>query len=337
MERENSMQPKEKIVLLHRISQIDDIIRRGTYPSASQLAKELGVSLRTINRDLDVIRDYYYAPLEYDQTKRGWYYKDPNFFIKYIQFEEGELFSLALFDTLLLQYKNTPLEEKLSSIFEKIRQSLPSTVTIDSRFLDGSLTYIPDALAPIENEVFDAVFSGLKKKQTLSFEYKPLQKTTFMERKIDPYHIICQRGNWYVIGKCHLKNEVRIFSFSRMQNVQLTKDRFEVPKDFNAKDYVDKTMGVWLSAKTNYKVRLLFSAEIGTFAAEHIWHENQTVKQNEDGSVVVSFETTQLPEVKRLVLGQGKTVRVLEPQELIDQIREEVDAIKNLYNSFDMS
>ena len=331
MGRESFMQTKEKIVLMHRISQIDDIIRRGTYPSASQLAKELGVSLRTINRDLDVIRDYYYAPLEYDQTKRGWYYKDPNFFIKYIQFEEGELFSLALFDTLLLQYKNTPLEEKLSSIFEKIRQSLPSTVTIDSRFLDGSLTYIPDALAPIKNEVFDAVFSGLKKKQTLSFEYKPLQKTTFMERKIDPYHIICQRGNWYVIGKCHLKNEVRIFSFSRMQNVQLTKDRFEVPKDFNAKDYVDKTMGVWLSAKTNYKVRLLFSAEIGTFAAEHIWHENQTVTQNEDGSVEVSFETTQLPEVKRLVLGQGKTVKVLEPPELIEQIREEVDAIKKLY------
>lgn len=325
------MQPKEKIVLLHRISQIDDIIRRGSYPSASQLAKELGVSLRTINRDLDVIRDYYYAPLEYDQTKRGWYYKDPNFFIKYIQFEEGELFSLALFDTLLLQYKNTPLEKKLSSIFEKIRQSLPSTVTIDSRFLDGSLTYIPDALAPIENEVFDAVFSGLKKKQTLSFEYKPLQKTTFMERKVDPYHIICQRGNWYVIGYCHLKNEVRIFSFSRMQNVQLTNERFEVPKDFNAKDYVDKTMGVWLSAKTNYKVRLLFSAEIGTFAAEHIWHENQKVKQNKDGSVEVEFETTQLPEVKRLVLGQGRTVKVLEPKELVEQLRDEVDAVKKMY------
>lgn len=39
------MQPKEKIVLMHRISQIDDIIRRGTYLSASQIAKEVVVSL----------------------------------------------------------------------------------------------------------------------------------------------------------------------------------------------------------------------------------------------------------------------------------------------------
>lgn len=116
-----------------------------------------------------------------------------------------------------------------------------------------------------------------------------------------------------------------------MENVQITKEHFTVPSSFNAKDYVDKTMGVWLSAKTKYNVKLLFSSEIGTFAAEHIWHEGQTVKQNEDGSVEVSFETTQLPEVKRLVLGQGKTVKVLEPKELVEQIQDEIESIKNLY------
>ena len=41
MEREESMQPKEKIVLLHRISQIDDIIRRGTYQVLHKLQKNL--------------------------------------------------------------------------------------------------------------------------------------------------------------------------------------------------------------------------------------------------------------------------------------------------------
>jgi predicted DNA-binding transcriptional regulator YafY len=77
---------------------------------------------------------------------------------------------------------------------------------------------------------------------------------------------------------------------------------------------------------------LQFSSEIGTFAAEHIWHEGQTVEQNEDGSVIVSFETTQLPEVKRLVLGQGRTVKILEPKELVDEIKEELATMKNFYN-----
>lgn len=66
-------------------------------------------------------------------------------------------------------------------------------------------------------------------------------------------------------------------------------------------------------------------------AAEHFWHENQTVKQNADGSVEVSFETTQLPKVKRMGLGQGRTVKVLEPEELVEQIREDVEVIKKMY------
>ncbi len=62
-----------------------------------------------------------------------------------------------------------------------------------------------------------------------------------------------------------------------------------------------------------------------------IWHEGQTVEQNEDGSVIVSFETTQLPEVKRLVLGQGRTVKVLEPDVLVEQIKEEITSVNRLY------
>ena len=42
----------------------------------------------------------------------------------------------------------------------------------------------------------------------LNFEYQPLQKTTQLARSIDPYHLVCQRGNWYVIGYDHFKDDV---------------------------------------------------------------------------------------------------------------------------------
>ena len=322
---------KDKILQAYRIHRIDDEIRSGKYPNAAGLARLLEVSERTINRDFDVLRDFYNAPMEYSAEHRGWYYTKPNFFIKYIQINEGEFFSLALFDQLLLQYKNTPLEKQLRSIFRKIEGSLPENISVDSRFLSGDITYIPDALAPIVTEVFDSVIDALKKRRSIIFDYRPLQKTTFMQRQIDPYHIICQRGNWYVIGDCHLKKEVRIFSLSRMKNVRQTDEFFEIPAGFDARNYVDRTMGVWLSSRTRHKVRLLFSAEIGTFAAEHIWHENQSVVRNGDGSVEVSFETTQLPEVKRWVLGQGSTVKVLEPQELVLEVTDEAKKLLEMY------
>ena len=116
-----------------------------------------------------------------------------------------------------------------------------------------------------------------------------------------------------------------------MKNVKDTDQKFEVPADFSPDKYFDKEIGVWLSATTKYKVELLISKEIGTFALERSWNSNQVIKQNEDGSVYVSFETTQLPEVKRWVLGQGKTVKVLGPEELYDEIVNEAKNILEIY------
>lgn len=278
-----------------------------------------------------MLRDYYRAPLEYSAERRGWFYTEKNFFIKYVQLGEGELFSLALFDHLLLQYKNTPLEKNLKSVFKKITRSLPDKVSVDSSFLSDDVTYIPDALPKIKSEIFDKVFSALRTLSMIEFDYRPLQKSTFMKRSLEPYHVICQRGNWYVIGKDILKNDIRIFSFSRMENLKIAEKHFKIPEDFNPKNYVDGTMGVWLSSREKKLVRLLFSAEIGTFAAEHVWHENQKLVRNDDGSVEVSFETTQLPEVKRWVLGQGSTVKVLEPDELIDEVKKEIEKMREMY------
>lgn len=325
---------REQKVKSWRLIRIDEELRAGKIVTAASLAKKIeGVSTRTIQRDIAYMRYSYNAPIEWDEHNKTYYYSEPNFFIKSIQLTEGELFSVALFDQLLEQYRNTPLEVNLKNIFRKIIDSLPSEVTVDSSFLDSNTTFIPDQTATMEESVFTTVFQTLKKKTTLEFDYRPLQKTSFMTRQLDPYHAVCQKGNWYIIGFCHDKNEVRVFNFSRMKNVKDTNQKFEIPADFSPDKYFDKEIGVWLSATTKYKVELLISKEIGTFALERSWNSNQVIKQNDDGSVYVSFETTQLPEVKRWVLGQGKTVKVLGPDLLIEQILSELQDITKLYKN----
>ena len=163
------------------------------------------------------------------------------------------------------------------------------------------------------------------------FDYRPLQKSTYMERTVEPYHVVCQRGNWYVIGKCRDKGDVRIFSFSRMKSLRATAEHFEIPKDFKPSDYFDAEMGVWLSDRTPLVVELLVDKEIGTYALVRIWHSEQVVEEREDGNVYVRFKTTQKQELLRWVLGQGHTVRVLSPQELVDEIKAEIEKMRGMY------
>ena len=315
----------------YRLLQIDEEIRSGKFPNATTLSKKIEVSSRTIQRDIEYMRDMYNAPIEFDAYKNGYYYTEENFYIKSVPLSEGELFSVALFDQLLEQYRNTPLENDLRSVFKKIEMSLPNKITLDSSFLQNQTTFIPDQMGTINPENFSKIFSALKNRHVLDFEYRPLQKTTWMTRRINPLHAVCQKGNWYVMGFCHNKKDIRVFNFSRMQNVTESKEKFDIPKDFNPDKYFDKEIGIWLSATKKYTVELLISAEIGTFALERSWNKNQKIEQREDGSVWVSFETTQLPEVKRWVLGQGKTVKVLGPDELIAQVKDEVAAVLGMY------
>jgi predicted DNA-binding transcriptional regulator YafY len=321
----------EEKVRINRVLMIDEAIRSGVFPSVSKLASKAEVTKRTIERDIEYLRDMYEAPIEYDRQKHGYYYSEPNFFVKSVILTEGELFSIALLDRLLDQYRNTPLETVLRRVFKKIVQSMPEKVTVNSGILSPQISVISDHPGPIDQKVFEKIFTSLKTRQTVTFEYRPLQKTTYMARTVDPYHAICQRANWYFIGNCHDKKEPRMFSFSRARNVTLTKNRFEIPKGFKPEEYFDKEMGVYASSRTAYTVELLIADEIGTYALERQWHDTQKVEQREDGSVYVKFTTTQIPEVLRWVLGQGHTVKVLSPPELIGMVKDELEKVRGMY------
>ena len=319
-----------------RILEIDSYLQTGKSYTAAQLAKLIAkngfddeFTPRTIQRDIEYMRLYLRAPIESDF--QGYRYSEPNYFIKSIPLTEGEAFSVAVLNPLLEQYRNTPLENQLRSVFKKITECLPERISVDTSFLNPKITFIPDRTENIDPSFFQTIFDSLKNNCTITFEYRPLQKTSYMERTLDPYHVVCQRGNWYVMGKCHDRNEVRIFSFSRMKNIKILKQKFAIPKDFKPSDYFDAEMGVWLSDKTPITVELLVDKEIGTYALNRIWHSEQTVEERDDGNIYVKFKTTQKREIVRWVLGQGHTVKVLGPQELVDEVKEELEVARKMY------
>jgi predicted DNA-binding transcriptional regulator YafY len=45
----------------------------------------------------------------------------------------------------------------------------------------------------------------------------------------------------------------------------------------------------------------------------------------------VKFETSQMPEVLRFVLGQGHTVKALGPAELVEQVKAETEKVRGMY------
>ena len=324
-------QNREEKYKTHRLIQLDKWIRNGGYPSVQAIQDEYEISRRTVMRDLEFLRDRYDAPLEYDRIRNGYYYTDPTFMIQNVLLTEGDLFTVSTMMPLMEQYKNTPLESSFKNIMEKVSDMLPNQVSVDTSFLNSDVSFISDPLPQIEAEVFESIFKAIKLKQTIEFDYRGIKSLEYSKRKIDCYKVICQKGNWYVLGFSHNKNEVRIYALSRMQKIKFTKEKFELPADFDLSQYVDLSFGIWNNKEAPVEYELLFNSSVNTYILEREWHTNQTVEQNSDGSVLLKFKSNQKQQVLSWVLSFGNAVKVVNPPELVEKIKEEIKKISKLY------
>ena len=325
------MAEREEKVKTLRIVEIDRLIREGLYPNATVLGKRFEVSRSTIMRDIDFLRDRYCAPLEFDSIKNGYYYTDPTFFVKSVMLSEGELFTVSAITPLLEQYRNTPLENSFRNILGKLTEMLPQQVSVDTMFVNDEISFISDPLPEISEEVFTMIFKALRIHSRVQFEYRSLSKQDYQIRFVDPYHIICQKGNWYVMGFCHKHNDIRIFSLSRIRNIKETEEKFTIPENFNPNSYIDPSVGVWINQEEPVKIELLFSSSINTYILERKWHTTQEIVQNEDGSVFLSFLSNQMQETLHWVLSFGTSVKVLNPPEFVEKVRLETEKMALMY------
>lgn len=323
--------PREEKIGITRILAIDEILRAGKYPNQTTLSKKLEVSVATVGRDLDFMRDRLNAPIEWDASRNGYYYTDNTFFIKGIMLSEGELFSLSLIQPLLDQYKNTPVEETMKNLCKKLQLLLPNEVTIDTSILSKDITLITDHLPAIDSEVFKKVFESLQTKRELSIQYRNATGNDFATTTIQPYHIICKQGSWYVLANSLKHNAIRTYALSRIKNPRITESAFSVPNDFEPKKHFDQSFGVWGIQDKPQEVRLLFKPHLANYITERTWHESQTITQNKDGSVLLSFKTNQMTLVHNWALSFGSAVKVLAPQALVEQIKAEIANMGKVY------
>ena len=306
------------------IFQIDKDIRNGDYPNASKLNKEHGwnLSRSTFGRYINILRDDYGAPVEFDYQKNGYYYTDNTFFIQQVMLKEGELLTLSTILPLLEQYKNTPLEKSYRDLMEKLIQMLPETITVDSALINNEVHFISDPITTLEKGVFENVLKATKAHFTLQMEYKTAQNTEYEERRFDPYHMICQKGSWYVLGYSHHAEAIRLYAMPRIRNCSITKDRFSIPKDFKLCDHIDVQMGAWGNSGEKFKVEIEFVQGLKTYVMERTWHKGQTIRENPDGTVYLSFETNQLDQTVSWVLSFAGGAKIINPPKLRNYVKD---------------
>lgn len=296
----------------------------GKLANCSTMAAEYEVSVKSIRRDIDYLRNQRGVPIGYDDTRRGYFYTEEQYSLPAIDLTESDLFAICIAEKVLTQHENSPVYNKLKTVFNKIEGSLPATVSVLPQWLDTSLSVVPEHQTVIDPSVWATITEGLNKRRALDIVYGRPGGENLSARRFNPYHLLRCMGEWYLVGHCHLRGALRTFAVSRIRSVKLLDDKFSLPEDFDPDVYRGGRFDVF-GAGQRYQVRVLFDRDAGSYAVERQWHPDQEIIKQKDGGVELAFPAADLNGVKQWVLSWGGSAKVIGPEELVMQVRMELE------------
>lgn len=302
-----------------RMLRIHELIQEGGHPNCFSLATEFEVSPKTIQRDIDFMRDQLRLPLEYSALNRGFYYTRKVSSLPQVAMTEGEIVALLVAQKALEQYQGSAFEKPLKAAFEKMTSQLEDEGTFSFKELGQAISFRPVGCAIQELKVFDTLSKAMLRGQVVEFDYQKLRGTRTERRRIEPYHLGCIDNQWYLIGNDLVRRKIRTFALTRLSAPRLLKQKFTRPADFSVSKMMSESFSAFETPKPSRVVIRLdpFAARL---AAERVWHPSQKLKPLPGGAAELTLLVGLAPDLENWILGWGIHALVLEPHPLRERI-----------------
>lgn len=169
---------------------------------------------------------------------------------------------------------------------------------------------------------------AIREHRSVDMKYQTSQVPHPAQRGLDPYALVHRWGWWYVIGFCHVHQEVRTFRVDRIFEIALSNTTFAQLSGFTLQDYLKNEM----QSQPQVIARLRFEPDaVNIIAGNHSYWE--TIESKPDGSVEVTFPSPTLEWAASTTLAYGPAVEVLEPLELRAIVAEWLNATMRKYKS----
>jgi predicted DNA-binding transcriptional regulator YafY len=303
---------------LERMLRIHQLIQAGEFPNATTLARELEVSTKSIQRDLDFMRDRLNLPVEYVAARNGYHYTGEVSSFPTMQITEGEIFALVVAEKALQQYRGTSFEKPLLSAIRKMQQALPDTISLNLADIEQTISFRTRAEPILNLEIFDALARAVAQRQQLELCYRkpghPAEK-----RLVDAYHLANINGEWYLFAYDHARKDLRTFVPARIQSMKATGKTFERTQNFSLEKRLRDSFGVH-SGEGEFDVVIRFTPRSADYIREKKWHPSQRLRDLKGGGAELKMTLSSLAEVQRWVLSWGGDATVLRPRELVESV-----------------
>jgi predicted DNA-binding transcriptional regulator YafY len=279
---------------------------------ASELAKRLGVSLRTIHRYFEML-DEMGIPVYSERGPYGGFSLMRGYKMPPLVFTLEESVAVVLGTGMVEEMWGELYREAARGALAKIENLLPDEQIREVAWARGSLVATGMNRADLKalTPNLEKLRRAIREHRSVSMNYQSSQVPHLSQRGLDPYALVHRWGWWYVIGFCHMHESIRTFRVDRISNIALLDTTFNIANDFDLQAHLKNEP----STQPHITARLRFQpASANIVAGNHSYWES--VEPKPDGSVEVTFPAPTLEWAASTTLAYGPAVEALEPPEL---------------------
>jgi predicted DNA-binding transcriptional regulator YafY len=284
-----------------RINQIyEQLSINPTGITIGDLAKQLEVSTKTIQRDL------YEVLAEFGAVKEGRYWKIDT---KKANDNLGanERIILGILDEMAKGGGKT-FYGKAHSLLAQVSQQLEHPFFANNN---------NESLDETNIESFEILEKAIKQKSEVSLLYKN------WDFQVKPLKLAFFDGFWYLLVlDSNDKDTFKKFHLKSIKNISVLNKSFEVPKI--AEERLLNAHSVWFNLSEPFSIRLLIAKDVRHHFERKPLKSQMIMGEDKDGSIEIEMFITDEMEIVPMILWFIPYVKVLEPQWLVDVVKDRV-------------
>lgn len=276
-----------------------------------ELAGRLGVTPRTIRRDVERLRTLGY-PVHAGQGVGGGYQLGPGQHLPPLLLDDSEAIATAV---SLLAGAVTDTGDAALRALTKLDRVLPTRLRHDVRALSGAVESFGGGRPPVDPEVLMALARACRDEIEASFDYP--SGSELRRRRVEPYRLVASDRRWYLLAYDLDRADWRTFRVDRMSEVTARTWRFTPRAAPDAATYVQEAVA---SRAYRHRARFLVHAPADTVRAQ-MPASAAVVRPAGSGRCEVLSGADSLDFVLMHVVLLGHDFEVVEPPELGQRCR----------------
>lgn len=283
--------------------------------TATELAERLEVNTRSVRRYIIMLQDLG-IPVEAERGRYGGYRLRPGFKLPPLMWTEEEAVAVTLGLRAAQLLGLAASQPGVTSALAKVERVLPREIQEQVQALQNMVNMHLEAPPIHQESAWVSILStaAYRGQQTwITYQTKEGAQTG---RALDSYGVLYLQGYWYVIGYCHLRQDIRMFRLDRILLVELREEYFTRPQNFDALTYA-------LHSIANMPSRWQASALLET-TLEQV-HQTvpptfATLEERADG-ILLHAAVDDLDHLARFLVNLGCPYLVIQPPELLEALQ----------------